>query len=355
MARRPVPDPARLRGGLTRRRRPPRQAQAAARAVEGRRVVLRALSLGESGGLVRARLPRRPRARRRGLPGVPARFRRGRRNLDAEGARTRVHRRGASRRRARPGAGRRLLRAPARVSAQRRARQRGRLPGAAPPRRRSASGQVREHARVRAVHKRSGRVRARPGTDGDRQAGSRLRRRGQHRRDRASSGGIRAGCRLHGHRSDRAAAEGAAPPDSAPLACVRRRRGGPVGDAARHGARGCERVRRAVSSRCLRESIRPTILRGSRRSSARPSRTFSTGRRSRRSGQTIARQAVARSRHFSRAFPTRSTGRTLGAGPTTISACRSGSAAVGHAPLRRGRPSASVRRATRSSAGRLPE
>ena len=65
-------------------------------------------------------------------------------------------------------------------------------------------GQVRQLARERAVQEEQRPLRAPPRPAGDREAGPGGRRRGQHRRDRAAPGGIRAGRRLDGHRADRA-------------------------------------------------------------------------------------------------------------------------------------------------------
>ena len=176
-------------------------------------VLLRAPPLGDGGGGAGARVPREPRARRGGLPRVPAR--------------PLARRTGLRRRRSRRGsratscaapaderARLRLLPAAADVSARRRARARRRLPGAEAPRGRPAEGQVRQLARGRALPQVRDPVRAEPRADGDREAGARGRRRGEHGRDRAAPGRVRARRRLDGHRADRAAAEGAAASDA---------------------------------------------------------------------------------------------------------------------------------------------
>ena len=97
-----------------------------------------------------------------------------------------------------------------------------RLPGAQAPRGRPAAGQVRQLARGRPLPQVGDPVRARPRPGGDREAGARGRRRGQHRRDRASPGRVRAGRRVDGDRADRPAAEGAAAADAAALPLLRR-------------------------------------------------------------------------------------------------------------------------------------
>ena len=81
-----------------------------------------------------------------------------------------------------------------------------------------------------------------PRADGDREAGARGRRRGQHGRDRAAPGRVRARRRLDGHGADRAAAEGAAAAHAPALSLLRLRRGRGGGDAARHGARDVARA-----------------------------------------------------------------------------------------------------------------
>ena len=101
---------------------------------------------------------------------------------------------------------RRLLPAAARVPARRRARPRGRLPGAAAARGRPAAGEVRQHARVGALPQGLAALRARQVARRDRARRPRVRRRGEHRRDRAAAGGLRAGGRVDGHGAHRAAA-----------------------------------------------------------------------------------------------------------------------------------------------------
>ena len=104
--------------------------------------------------------------------------------------------------------------------------------------------EVREHARVGALPQGRDRLRARQGARVDRARGPGLRRRGEHRRDRAAAGRVRAGGRLDGHRAHRAAAEGARAADEAPLARLRRRCRRRDGHAARDGARRQAGVRR---------------------------------------------------------------------------------------------------------------
>ena len=86
--------------------------------------------------------------------------------------------------------------APAALSARRRARPRARLPGAQAARGRSAAREVRQLAGGRAVPQRRPALRARPCARRDREAGTRGRRRGEHRRARAAAGGHRAGRRV---------------------------------------------------------------------------------------------------------------------------------------------------------------
>src|SRR5581483_7705789 len=139
VARRALPDPARVRAGVARRGRSPPPAAAPLRAARPGRDLLRAAPVGIPGGLVRPRLPRRPGAAGGGLPRVPARARAGRRPAHPQGAREGLHRRRAARRRPLAGARRRLLPAPAALPARRRARAGARVPGAPAPRRRPAA------------------------------------------------------------------------------------------------------------------------------------------------------------------------------------------------------------------------
>ena len=133
-----------------------------------------------------------------------------------------LHARGAARRGTDAAARRRLLLAPPPLPARRCARAGTRLPGAPSLRRRPAEGEVREHPRIGALPQGLGRLRARQGAGRDRAGGSRVHRRGQHRRDRPAPGGARAGGREHGHGADRGTAEGAGTAEQAALACVRR-------------------------------------------------------------------------------------------------------------------------------------
>ena len=125
------------------------------------------------------------------------------------------------------------------------ARAGARLPGAQAARGRPAAREVRQLARGRALPQGRPALRARPRADGDREAGARDRRRGQHRRARAAPGGARAGRRLDGDRADRAPAQGADAADAQALPLLRRRRRRRGGDAARDGARDRARARRA--------------------------------------------------------------------------------------------------------------
>ena len=149
------------------------------------------------------------------------------------------------RRRPRERARQRLLPAAADVPARRRARAHRRLPGAQAARGRPAARQVRQLARGRALPQERDPLRAPPRAPGDREAGAGGRRRGEHRRDRAPPGGVRAGRRLDGDGAHRAAPEGAPAADAARLSLLRRRRGRGGGDAARDGARGRPGLRRA--------------------------------------------------------------------------------------------------------------
>ena len=143
--------------------------------------------------------------------------------------------------------------------ARRRARPRRRLPGAAAARGRPAESEVRQHARIGALRQGGRGLRARQGARGDREGGPRLRRRGEHRRDRVAPGRIQARRRVHGNGAHRSTASRARPADETSVACIRRRRRRCVGDAARDGARrrpGLRRQRRvaAAGSRSRRRS-----------------------------------------------------------------------------------------------------
>ncbi len=123
----------------------------------------------------------------------------------------------------------------------------------------------------------------------DRPGGPCVRRRGEHRRDRAAPGRFRACRRLHGDGAHRAAAHRARPADEASLARIRRRRRRRVGDAPRDGARGAPGLRRARRRACRRESTPPTTRPASSASSRRPSRISSTAFGSRSTAPRIAR------------------------------------------------------------------
>ena len=187
VAGRAVPRQPRVRGDLAAARGVAEAARPAARRPRAGGVVLRAPPLGDGGRCAGARVPREPRARRTGLPRVPARSLAGER-ARAEGAAEGVHARRAARRRADQRARLRLFPAAPDVPARRRARPDRRLPGAQAPRGRSAEGQVRQLARGRALPQVRDPVRPQPRPDGDREAGARRCRRGQHRRDRAAPG-----------------------------------------------------------------------------------------------------------------------------------------------------------------------
>ncbi len=217
----------------------------------------------EAGG-ARPRLPDGPRARRGGLPRVPARARARRHRRSPARRREGLHRRGAPRGRSQRARGgdyfqRRLLFPLADA--------RGRVVGFQARRLHEDDplhGEVRQHARVGAVPQGRGRLRARQGARRDRPGGPRLRRRGEHRRARSPPGRVRACRRLHGHRAHRAAAHRARPAHEAALAGVRRRRRRRVGDAPRDGARrapGLRREGRRAAARS-RSRRRPGGVRG---------------------------------------------------------------------------------------------
>ena len=154
-------------------------------------------------------------------------------------------------------AGQRLLPPPADVPTGGCPRPDRRLPGAQASRGRSAARQVRQLARGGALPQVGDPVRA-PLARRDREAGARDRRRGQHRRDRASPGRARAGCRLHGNSADGAAREGALPPHPASVPLLR------------HGARG-RRPFAAWSSRSGGGSTSASTARRARIPPTRPS------------------------------------------------------------------------------------
>ena len=146
-------------------------------------------------------------------------------------------------------------------------------------------GQVRQLARKRALPQVGDPLRAAPRACGDREAGPRTRRRGEHGRDRAAAGRARAGRRVDGNGADGAAAEGAHATDEAAVPLLRLGRGRRGGDAARDGARAAARASTSRSCRCRTVRIRRTIPRDSSRGSPTPSRIRCTGSgsRSRRS------------------------------------------------------------------------
>ncbi len=171
VARGAIPRHARVRGDLAAARGVAQAARPAARGARPGDILLRAAPLGDGRGRAGARVPREPRARRGGLPRVPARPLAGKRAC-GEGAGEGVHARRAARRRADQRARQRLLPAAADVPARRRARARRRLPGAQAARGRSAEGQVRQLARGRALPQVRDPLRPPPRADGDREAGA---------------------------------------------------------------------------------------------------------------------------------------------------------------------------------------
>ena len=267
VARRALPSADRVRGELARARPGAEAARAPVRAPRPGGDVLRADAVGLAGRRDGARLPQGTRAERGGVPRVPARPRARWHQPRPQGTREGLHPRRVERGRAVAAAWGGLFPAAPALPARRRPRPCARVPGAPPARGRPTAREVREHARVGAVPQGLGRLRARPLARRDREGGSRLRRRGQHRRARAAPGRVRAGRRVHGHRAHRTAPEGARPADEAPLARLRRRRRGRDRNAARHGARrpaGLRRQGRAVAAR-RRSRRRPLRLRGASR------------------------------------------------------------------------------------------
>ena len=215
-----------------------------------------------------------------------------------EGAREGVHGRRAARRRADEPARQRLLPAAPDVPARGRARPGDRLPGTQAPRRRPAQGQVRQLARERALQEEQRPLRPPPRAARDREAGPGRRRRGQHRRDRAAAGGVRAGRRLDGDGAHRAAPARARPADEAAVPLLRRRRGRRGGDAPRHGAGAAARGSRSGSSCCRRARIRPTRRPASSSGSARPRATSTTASGSSSTAPSDRQEAFVRAREI---------------------------------------------------------
>ena len=277
----------------------------------------------------RARLPARPLARRR----LARRARRSRRDSRARSCSAA----GLMRPRGDDYFQRRLM-----FPLDRCARACARLPGAQALRRRSAARQVREHAGVGAVPQERRRLRARQGAGGDREAGSRLRRRGERRRDRAPPGGVRAGRRVHGHRAHRAAAARARPPHEAAVARVRRRRSGRVGGATGHGARGGAGLRRERGRAPVRRrpGRRPVRLRST--PARKRSRTSSTAFASSWTAPTTAKPASGGRRRSS-----------TGSRKAPTSSRRNGSSPTGSARRCSSAPARSRPRAPRPSAPRV--
>ena len=276
-------------------------APAARPAVRGARAGRRRTSSGllwdgEAGAPVREYLAV-ARARRGDREGVPARALAGSRPR-REGAGAGVHDRRAADGRARePRAGTTTSPA-ADVPPRRRARQHPRLPGAQAARRRPAPRQVRELAGERALPQGQRPLRAPPREAGDREAGPRRRRRGQHGRDGAPAGRLRAGGRVDGHGADGAAAPRARPAHEAALPLLRRRRSRSGGDAAWDGARRAAGFRRPGRRASRRDRIRRTRRRRSRRGSARRRATSTTACGSRSSAPRDRQEAFVRAREI---------------------------------------------------------
>ena len=203
VARRSVPRHPRVRGVVAAAGRGAAATRAPDRACSTRR---RRTSSGCSGSRSRragAGVPRRPRPRRarsRASSGSASRRARGSSRRRAS-AGSRSRRSGG---RAREPARQRLLPVPADVPAHRRTRPRGRLPGPSAARRRPAARASTSTRRESELFKKGNVLYGlHLGASGDREAGSRDRRRGQYRRDRAAAGRGRARRRVDGHGADR--------------------------------------------------------------------------------------------------------------------------------------------------------
>ena len=234
VAGRALPHRARVRGVVAAAGGGAEAARPAPRCARPGRRVLRAAPLGDGCGCRGPRVPRVARPRRADRARVPARALAGA-WTHGQGARGRVHDRRAPVGRPRERARERLLPVPVDVPARRRARADRRLPGAPAARGRPAARQVRQLAGEPALPQERDPVRAASRPDRDRQAGACRRGRGEHRRDRAQAGGVRAGGRVDGDGADRAAVEGARAPDAAALPLLRRRLGRRGRHAPRHG------------------------------------------------------------------------------------------------------------------------
>ena len=183
----------------------------------------------------------------------------------------------------------RLLHAPADVPARRCPRSRARVPGAAAVRGRPAPCEVRQLARRRAFPQGRHALRDRPRPCRDREAGPRAHRRGQHGRDRAPPGRLRACGRRDGDRAHREPPPRALAAVEEPRALLRRRRRRPGGDVARDGARRGTGLRHRASFRCRPAPTRRTIPPPSRQGSRAPRITSRTGSGSRSSGRARTR------------------------------------------------------------------
>ena len=274
--------------------------------------LLRAPPLGGGRRRARTRISCEPQPRGGDLEGVPARSLAGRR-ARREGTREGIHCGGVARGRPHEPTRSRLLSAAVDVPARRCPRPGHRLPGAQAPRRRSTQGEVRQLAGERSLQEEPRPLRPPSRPARDRQAGQGRGRRGEHRRHRATPGGVRAGRRLDGDGADRAAPEGARAADQAPLPLLRRgccRRGGDVaghGASARPGIRdprrhashgagpcGCARRLRAAprTGRELSPLPRSARARPRRRTGRRGS--CARGRSSRRAEDSPERQEALR-------------------------------------------------------------
>ena len=170
VARRAVPRPDRVRGGVAAGRGGAPAARAPLRRARPDRRVLRAAALGRRGGRAGARVPRGARARRGDREGVPARALAGQGpRREGEGARLHARRAasppGSSRRAARDYFPQRLMFPLADARGPR-----ARVPGAQAARRRSAAREVRELARGRPLPQGLDPVRAPSRQDGDRRS-----------------------------------------------------------------------------------------------------------------------------------------------------------------------------------------
>ena len=195
---------ARVRGDLAGGGSRAAAARAAAHAARARDRVLRARALGERAGRVRARVPRVARARRGGVPHVPARVR-ARRRAARRGARCRratsrttCARRGSATARGNDYFQRRLVFPLADARGRVRGFQARKLHDDDP-----LQGKYVNSPESELFRKGDLLYGLDTGAPGDREGGPGGRRRGEHRRDRAAAGGLPAGRRLDGDGADR--------------------------------------------------------------------------------------------------------------------------------------------------------